>query len=75
MKGCCGNCEYFLKWKNDSIGGGVCEFTDARTKPDYGSYCKNRKSIKYKRSHINGWKCWMNSPIEMHEKYGKDWVK
>ena len=49
MKKCCGNCKYFLKWKNDSIGGGVCEFTDARTKPDYGRYCKHRKSIKYER--------------------------
>lgn len=45
----CGSCIYFLKWKNDSIGGGLCEYDDARVKTDYGHSCKHWKGIKYKR--------------------------
>ena len=45
----CGNCKFFIKWKNDSIGGGLCERTDRRTKSDYGHGCKLWKGIKYKR--------------------------
>ena len=45
----CGSCTYFFKWKNDSIGGGLCEKLDARTKSDYGHDCKHWKGIKYKR--------------------------
>ena len=49
MKKCCGNCEYFFKWKNDSIGGGLCEFFDMRTDTNNGKKCKHHKAIKYKR--------------------------
>ena len=45
----CGNCDYFMKWKNDPIGGGLCEFTDARTHPDTKADCKHWKGIRYKR--------------------------
>jgi len=45
----CGNCEYFLKWKNDPFGGGLCEFTDARTDADAKVDCRHWKGIRYKR--------------------------
>ena len=46
----CGSCTFFGKWKNDSIGGGLCDLHDARTKTDYGRNCKDWKGIKYKRT-------------------------
>jgi len=45
----CGGCTWFNKWTNDSIGGGLCDLKDARTKSDYGGNCKDWTGIKYKR--------------------------
>ena len=42
----CGNCTYFVNWKNDK--GGLCEKLDQRTTPD-GRNCDKWKGIKYKR--------------------------
>jgi hypothetical protein len=44
----CGNCTYFIKWKNDQIGPGLCEKIDTRTKPD-NTKCSKWKGIKYIR--------------------------
>jgi len=46
----CGSCQYFFKFKNDSIGGGLCERLDARTKSDRRLNCKYFKRIKYNRN-------------------------
>ena len=46
----CGSCMYFFKWKNDKIGGGLCNLRDGRTKCDYGRGCMDWKGIKYKRN-------------------------
>lgn len=45
----CGNCRWFVKWKSDLIGGGLCEVKDRRTKTDRGRKCKEHKAMKYKR--------------------------
>lgn len=45
----CGGCQYFIKWKKDKFGGGLCDLLDARTKSDHGHGCKNWKAIPYKR--------------------------
>ena len=45
----CGSCAYFLKWKNDKFGGGLCDFFDARTKSDCGHKCDQWKGIKYNK--------------------------
>jgi hypothetical protein len=45
----CGSCKFFIKWKNDKLGGGLCEAKDQRTKSDCGHQCKEWKAIPYKR--------------------------
>ena len=45
----CGSCKWFVKLKRDRIGGGLCEYGDARTKSDYGHGCSNHRGMKYKR--------------------------
>ena len=45
----CGNCRFFGKFKNDIIGGGLCDLLDCRTKTDSRPDCKYWKGIKYKR--------------------------
>ena len=40
---------YFLKWKNDSIGCGLCEYDDGRTHADNHLNCKYWKGKRYKR--------------------------
>lgn len=45
----CGSCQHFVKWKNDRLGGGLCEENDSRTKSDHGHNCKEWKGIKYAR--------------------------
>lgn len=51
----CGSCRSFTKWKNDSIGGGLCEHHDTRTKSDRGSKCDDWRGIKYKRKRKSSW--------------------
>lgn len=46
----CGSCQFFIKWKNNLIGGGLCESLDTRTKADYSSRCKQFKRKKYIRT-------------------------
>jgi len=46
----CGNCMWFIKWKADKIGGGLCDFLDKRTKTDHGKNCPDWKGIKYNRT-------------------------
>ena len=43
----CGSCRYFGKLKNDSVGGGICDRFDYRTKTD--RKCTAWKGIKYNR--------------------------
>jgi len=45
----CSSCRYFFKWKNDSIGGGLCEKIDARTHADNHLDCKYWKGKRYER--------------------------
>ena len=47
----CSGCQYFTKWKKDSIGGGLCEYQDSRTTEDKS--CKFWKVIPYNRIYIN----------------------
>jgi hypothetical protein len=61
MSKSCGSCVYYTKWKKDSLvqsnggkGGelasGLCEFLDARTKPDWGHSCPHWVGKRYDRS-------------------------
>ena len=34
MRKSCGGCKYFVKWKKDEHGGGLCGLLDARVKSD-----------------------------------------
>lgn len=51
----CGSCRYFSKWKNDKIGGGLCDRYDMRTESDsiYGRNCPGWRGIKYRRKSEN----------------------
>ncbi len=51
----CGGCQYFRKWKDDAIGGGLCELRDGRTKTDHGRKCEDHKRIPYKRKYARTW--------------------
>lgn len=46
----CGGCQHFNKWKNDSIGGGLCRLHDYRTTTDSGRSCNDHKRIPYTRN-------------------------
>lgn len=48
----CGNCVYFIKWKNDKRGGGLCDYLDVRTKTDHGRGCSDHKGKRYRRKRI-----------------------
>ena len=45
----CGNCQNFLKFKNNENITGLCDLLDCRTKSDYRPNCSYWKGIKYKR--------------------------
>lgn len=49
MNKSCGACRFFIKWRNDKTGGGLCEKIDARTKTDLRSECKYFKRKRYLR--------------------------
>ena len=48
----CSSCVCFLKFKNDSIGGGLCEKTDGRTHADNHLNCKHWKGKRYIRRKV-----------------------
>lgn len=52
MSHSCGGCQFFIKWKFDRIGGGLCDAKDARTKTDHGHKCKWWRPIYYNRKRI-----------------------
>lgn len=46
----CGSCMYFIKWKKDKYGGGLCEALDARTNAQYSAKkCKEFHAKRYKK--------------------------
>jgi len=45
----CGNCKWFVRVKNNNIGG-LCDYYGWKCRPDYmKNNCKEWKGIKYKR--------------------------
>jgi len=63
MRKSCGSCAYYTKWKKDPLvaenggkGGelasGLCEFLDARTKPDWGRSCPHWVGKRYDRTSL-----------------------
>jgi len=45
----CGNCKFFIKWKNDQISAGLCGKKDQRTETDSGHNCEMWKAKRYNR--------------------------
>ena len=66
MSRSCGSCVYYIKWKKDppapakpikvngvklqQLPSGLCEFLDARTKPDWGHTCPHWVGKRYDRN-------------------------
>lgn len=48
----CGSCAYFIKWKNNKICGGLCDFFEIRTKTNHGKACEYWAGIKYQRQQL-----------------------
>jgi hypothetical protein len=50
----CGRCRNFVKFKNDMISGGLCEFKDCRTSTDSGKNCQDFRPARYSREQLHG---------------------